>query len=579
MKSRLKVALGQYSDKGCKPQNQDFHGAILAEEPLLGTKGMAMALADGISSSDVSYIASETSVKGFFEDYYATPDSWSVKTSALRVLQANNSWLYAQTRNGPHRYNLDRGYVCTFSALVLKSTTAHLFHVGDARIYAVAENRLEQLTEDHRLWVSRDKSYLSRALGMRDRLEVDYLTRNIEVGDCFLLATDGVYEFMEEAFVAEVLDRHADDLDQAAWLIAEAALEKGSKDNLTVQVVRVDELPPQDVQELQQLAESLPFAPELRPRMSFEGFSILREIHNSSRSHAYLALDTETDRQVVLKTPSIDLRDDADYLERFLMEEWVARRVDNVHLLRACSQTRKRNYLYLVTEYIEGQTLAQWMLDNPSPDLETVRGIVEQIAVGLRALHRLEMLHQDLRPNNILIDKSGTVKIIDFGSVSIAGIHEDAGVAERQQILGTAQYTAPEYFLGDPASARSDQFSLGVIAYQMLSGQLPYGTEVAKLRGRSGLYRLAYRSIQEVNRSIPGWVDETIRRAVHLNPYKRYDELSEFTHDLRHPNPQYLRKGRPPLLERDPLAFWRGLSLLLFLLVLFLLFGRSGLDT
>ncbi|MCU7861349.1 MAG: protein phosphatase 2C domain-containing protein, partial [Candidatus Thiodiazotropha sp. (ex Lucinoma kastoroae)] len=161
MTTHLRITSGQYSDKGQKPLNQDFHGVMVPEEPLLSSKGIVVALADGISSSDVSQIASEASVKGFIEDYYSTTESWAVKTSAHRVLQATNSWLYAQTRNGPFRYEMNRGYVCAFTALILKSTTAHIFHIGDTRVYYLTGNRLEQLTEDHRLWVSRDKSYLS----------------------------------------------------------------------------------------------------------------------------------------------------------------------------------------------------------------------------------------------------------------------------------------------------------------------------------------------------------------------------------------------------------------------------------
>ena len=147
-------------------------------------------------------------------------------------------------------------------------------------------------------------------------------------------------------------------------------------------------------------------------------------MHASSRSHVYLAMDTESDTQVILKTPSIDLQGDPAYLERFLIEEWIARRINSPYVLKPCLQTRKRNYLYIVTEYIKGQTLTQWMIDHPKPDVESVRGIVEQIAKGLRAFHRLEMLHQDLRPANIMIDMTGTVKIIDFGSTRVAGLME-----------------------------------------------------------------------------------------------------------------------------------------------------------
>jgi len=567
----LNIAIGQYSDKGLKPVNQDFHGATIPKEPLLSSKGVGVALADGISSSDVSQLASQTAIKGFFEDYYSTPESWSVKTSVQRVLLATNSWLYAQTRNGPYRYDINRGYVCTFSALVFKSTTAHLFNAGDARIYRISDRHLEQLTEDHRLWVSREKSYLSRALGMRERLEIDYQTCSAAVGDVFVLATDGVYEFVSEEFVVDTVRCYREDLDLAARTIVEKALQQGSNDNLTIQIARIEDLPEPSVHELHQQVSALPFPPPLRPRMEFDGYEILRDLHNSSRSHVYLAVDRETNQQVVLKVPSVDLRDDPAYIERFLMEEWVARRVDNAHLLRPCEQTRKRNFLYIVTEYIEGQTLLQWMHDNPRPELETVRDILEQVARGLQALHRQEMLHQDLRPNNIMIDKHGTVKLIDFGAVRVAGVAEITFVRPQENILGTAQYTAPEYYLGAVGTTRSDQFSLGVIAYQMLCGRLPYGAQVARTTTPAQQRKLAYQSARNEKSEIPAWVDDALERAVHPDPAKRYDEISEFLYDLRHPNEAFLRKERAPLMERNPVGFWRGVSFALALAVIYLL--------
>ena len=107
MSRRLALSIGQHSDKGRKDTNQDFHGALIPQEPLLTLKGIAIALADGISTSDVSAIASESAVKSFLTDYYCTPDTWSVKTSAQRVVAAVNSWLHAQNGQSQYRYEKD----------------------------------------------------------------------------------------------------------------------------------------------------------------------------------------------------------------------------------------------------------------------------------------------------------------------------------------------------------------------------------------------------------------------------------------------------------------------------------------
>ncbi len=574
MPQALKISIGQFSDKGRKQTNQDFHGALVPNEPLLSMKGVAVALADGISSSDVSSVASKSAVKSFLTDYYCTSEAWSVKTSAQRVLAATNSWLHAQTR-ATADYDSDKGYVCTLSAMIIKSRLAYIFHIGDSRVYRVAGNSLEQLTDDHRVRISSAQHYLGRALGVKAQIEIDHVSLPLEEGDTFLLATDGVYEHVRPRFVSSAIATHVHDLDEAARTIVREAYNNGSPDNLTAQIVRVEGLPLGEAPELFEQASELLAPSLLEPRVVFEGYRIVREIHGSSRSHIYLAVDVNSNETVALKTPSIDMRDDLAYLKRFMLEEWVARRINSSHVLKPCLHSRRRSYLYVATEFIEGQTLKQWMIDNPRPSLEIVRTIVEQIASGLTAFHHLEMLHQDVRPDNIMIDKTGTVKIIDFGSTKVAGVSEAEPMAG-SEILGTEQYAAPEYFLGASGSARSDQFSLGVIAYQMLTGELPYGTAVSRARTTAQQRKLRYRSVLRDDREIPVWVDGALRKAVHPDPGKRYEALSEFTFDLRHPNQAYLTPQ--PLLERNPLLFWQALCALLacVIFVLLLLLHRAS---
>jgi serine/threonine protein phosphatase PrpC len=575
MSRELRISIGQHSEKGRKESNQDFHGALIPAQPMLGLKGIALALADGISSSSVSRVASESAVKSFLTDYYCTPESWSVKSSAQRVIDATNSWLHSQTRQSQFAYDKDKGYVCTLNVLILKSTTAHVFHIGNTRLYRLVGSALEQLTDDHRVVLSSQQIYLGRALGIGPQVEIDYRMLPIEEGDVFVQATDGVCEHVDDRLVAGAINDNVDDLDQAAKAIVAEALRNGSPDNLTVQIVKIEELPDGEAAENLGLAADLPLPPLLEPRMTFDGYRIVRQIHASNRSHLYLAVDVESGEAVALKIPSIDLRAEPANLKPFMMEEWVARRIDSAHVLRPRALSRKRNYLYVVTEFVDGQTLRQWLIDHPRPDLETVRGIVEQIAQGLLAFHRKEMLHQDLRPENVMIDRTGTAKIVDFGAVRVAGVAEAEPLADRECILGTLQYTAPEYFLGEAGTLTSDLFSLGVIAYEMLTGRLPYGAEMAKARTRARQRKVRYVPAIDGDSEIPAWVDGALRKAVHPDPDKRYGELSEFLFDLRHPNEAFLG-ARPPLIERNPLLFWKGLSFVLGCTVLLLLFAHYG---
>ena len=263
MPSQLAISIGQYSDKGRKDTNQDFHGALIPEEPLLSLKGIAIVLADGISTSDVSGIASKSAVKSFLTDYYCTSDSWSVKTSAQRVIAATNSWLHAQTRQSQYLYDKDRGYVCTLSAMVIKSTTAHIFHIGDARIYRVAGHTLEQLTEDHRVIVSSQQSYLGRALGINPQIEIDYRPSRSKK------ATSSCWRpTASMSMSAAALSPRRSRKTRATWTaprktIVEEAKRQGSPDNLTVQIVRIDDLPDSEGSEIVRQASELPCPPLL----------------------------------------------------------------------------------------------------------------------------------------------------------------------------------------------------------------------------------------------------------------------------------------------------------------------------
>jgi len=418
----LAISIGQHSDRGRKEINQDFHGALIPDGAALAMKGVAIAIADGISSSPVSGIAAEAAIRSFLTDYYCTSDAWTVKTSARRVITATNAWLHAETRRHADVGDADRGHVCSFSAMVLKGRQAHIFHVGDCRIGRLLGKSLEPLTEEHRLVVSSRHSYLARALGARPDVEIDYRVADLHVGDVFVLSSDGVHEHVTGEDIAATLAAHPDDLDAVARDLVGAALAAGSGDNLTVQIIRIDDLPDSDADDWLADAALEPAAPP-EPGALLDGYRIIRALHASHRSHVFLATDPDTGEPVAIKTAATEMRGDALALRRLMMEEWIARRLKSPHVMKAAPR-RRRSSVYVAAEYVDGQTLAQWMVDHPEPDLATIRDIATQIAVGLRAFHRAEMVHQDLRPQNIMIDRLGAVKLIDFGATRVAGVAE-----------------------------------------------------------------------------------------------------------------------------------------------------------
>lgn len=494
-----------------------------------------------------------------------------IQPPAGRITKFNpalNSWLYGKSTD-----DHAKAYVATFSALIIKSTTAHMLHVGDSRIYRLRDGNIEQITTDHRIWITQEKNYLSRAIGVELHLDLDYKTVDLEVDDVFVMTTDGIHDYVSDKQIKDVVSQSAH-LNVLADQLVSFALAQGSHDNVTCQIIHIEELPTQEANEVIKDLVRLPFTPDLSPGMIIDGYKVIEDFHSSSTSQLYLVEDTDTHKIMLMKTPSVNFDDDPSYIDRFHMEEWAGKRVYHPNVMVTYEQKRKRSCQYFLIEYIEGITLAQWIKDNPNPDIKQVTDIIDQIIQGLRGLHRLEMLHRDLKPDNIMIKEDGTVKLIDLGAVKVAGIQEISSPVERLELLGTKNYTAPEYLMGIAGSNKSDLFSLGVIAYEMLTGKLPYGDQSEKNIDWRSISKIQYTSSLMHNPMIPLWLDGAVEKAVRIDHRLRYDSFSEFYHDLIHPNESFMKKNLP-LTEKDPIIFWRSLSAALFIgnvTLLYLLF-------
>ena len=260
-------------------------------------------------SSDVSQEASETAVKASRQTITA-PDAFraSLRRTGHLCCQDGRD----QTRKSPYRDSSDRGYACTFSAVVMKGNIAHLFHIGDTRIYRIRDQAAEQLTHDHTLWVSRHEQYLSRVLGVEPIIEIDYRATDLRPGDTFILSSDGIHDHVETTAIIQALEDPALPLEQVARRITRIALDNGSDDNLTIQIIHIDELPESGSEAHRSPAGNLPPPPIPSPGDQLDGYTILRELHASSRSHVFLARAPGSGEAVVLKIPSLDLR--AGYL-------------------------------------------------------------------------------------------------------------------------------------------------------------------------------------------------------------------------------------------------------------------------
>ena len=585
--AKLQVFLGGYSSAGIKATNEDAFASLVPKDAELTAKGVVAVIADGVSSASKAADAAQLSVTQFINDYYATPQTWSTQKSASKVLSSLNQWLYAQT-DAVSGYTLQ--WLTTFSALIVKSSTAYIFHVGDTRISQYRQDELEVLTKDHQQKQGPSHSVLTRALGADHRLQVDVQQVAVQAGDIFLLSCDGVHEYLSAQQIKKHLSQLTQSpstqaLEQMAKLLTELAIENGSKDNVSCLLVYIGGTPNRALVEIERELLNKAIPPALAVGNSIDDYEICKVIHASIRSHLYLAKHPDESEPCVLKVPSQNLADDSSYLQGFIREAWLGERLNNSHVMKIKRGSDNSRFLYHVCEYIDGQTLGQWMFDNPKPNLAQVRDIIEQIIIALRSFQRLEVIHRDLKPDNIMIDAYGKVFLIDYGTALIASLAENNDVVSETVPQGTLNYIAPETLLTLHADHQSDLFSLGVITYEMLCGELPYKPmQRADMSSQSyannneqdrveKYSQWQYRSIRQFRSDLPFWLDMVLSKATQADPMFRLQAFSELKADLRKPTASALEDYKSqPILQRNPVLFWQGVAVFFFILWLSAIF-------
>ncbi len=568
LQSTLHIRFAQKSEAGRKPENQDTVGARIPEGNLLTTKGIAIAIADGVSSSNAAREASQTAIAGFLSDYYATPDTWRTQQSAMRVIQSLNASLWGRSQNSIY----GEGYLTTFSSLILKGDSGFIFHVGDTRVYRLRDNTLELLTRDHTQRIDKHTTHLSRAMGADPYLEVDMHSLELQRDDIFILTSDGIHEAIPTAEFKALILNHRDNLDELVNQALPLALQHNSNDNLSIQALRIENLGTAAQDDAVQVLSRLPFPPVLSPGQSIDGLCIKKILHESTRSQVYLVEDGQHNL-LVMKTPSELYQDDKAYIERFVMEAWIGARIHSPAVVRVIPAAESRSCLYYLTEYIPGPTLTQLLKERGVLSILDAVELTEGLIRGIRAFHRKETLHQDIKPDNIVISSKGPM-IVDFGSCWVAGVQEAGAPFTRDNILGTLDYSAPEYRYGASASAASDQFSLAVLLYEMLTGKLPYGSAYSKAMDAKSFHKLKYISAMKHNPLVPYWLDKALEKALSINPAHRYEALSEWLQDLKRPNPNWLSQRAQPLIETHPDTLWKILALSGWIVAVILFLSR-----
>jgi serine/threonine protein phosphatase PrpC len=564
--SGVKVSAGFASDTGPRKQNEDFAGVVFGMELPEPRRDIVAAIADGIGGAKGGRVAAETAVRGFLDGFCDLPETMEVRRAAARVINALNGWLHAQSR----RNQSLAGMGCTFTALVLRGRVAHVLHVGDTRAYRLRGDRLACLTTDHVRDDGSGRSHtLVRALGVEPEVRLDYATQPLARHDRFLLCSDGVHGFLTAESMTDILLERSASEDSARALVA-AALDAGSTDNCTALVLDVVDLPTAESADIGAAVMQLPLMPVPIDGQTIDGFVLKVLVSDGRYTRLFGAEDEIEGGEVVLKFPKPQVAAVATYRAAFVREAWVGARVHSPWIGRTIElPPGRQTCLYTVMPLYPGELLETRIARRPALGLEEGRNIAIKLARGIAALHRAGIIHRDIKPDNVILETNGSLKLIDLGVVRVPGLED----FPPEDIPGTAAYMAPEMFAGEAGNEATDIYALGVTMFRAFSGEFPYGNADATGPPR----RNRPQALSDLRPDLPAWLQAALGRAIAVDPAERFQDAMEFAVEMEAgPARAPVPPRRPPTLyERSPLRFWQGLAALLALaLILSLLLRR-----
>jgi len=561
----IRASVGFASNIGPRKNNDDFAGALSGAELPRPRQEVIAAIADGIGGAKGGRIAAETAVRGFLDGFCDLPEMMEVQRAGARIVSALNGWINTIGRHDP---NL-AGMGCTLTALVLRGRIAHVLHVGDTRAYRLSRDRLTCLTVDHVRQHGAGRSHtLNRALGVETEVRLDYATQPVAPHDRFLLCSDGVHGFLTDQRITDILRERSAPEDTAEALVA-AALQSGSTDNCTALVLDVVALPTAHSADISAAILALPVIPVPLRGETVDGF-VLKALISEGRYTRLFAAEDEIDGgSVALKFPKPEMASIEAYRAAFVREAWVGARVHHPSIGRVIElPPGRQTCLYTVMPLYQGELLERRLSRPPALGLEEGRNIAVTLARAVAALHHAGIIHRDIKPDNVILEGGGSLKLIDLGVVRVPGLEE----FPPENIPGTTAYMAPEMFAGEAGNEDTDIYALGVTMFRAFTGEFPYGN----LDATSPPRRNRSKDFCALRPDLPAWLAASLARAIALDPAKRFHDITEFAFEMEAGPPRAPTEIPRPrtLYERAPLQVWQGLAALLALALLAALLTR-----
>jgi protein phosphatase len=348
--------------------------------------------------------------------------------------------------------------------------------------------------------------------------------------------------------------------------LTKTAIEKGSQDNSTAVVVKITQLGEDTLSELLAGGKHLSVPNKLNVGETIDDFEVIEILHESRASLLYKVRHTVSRQLFVLKTLQPLLATDVDSCNGLLNEEWLAKRVVSQYVPQVFPvSVEKRSKLYYVMSWHEGATLRQRLDSGHHFTVAGTAKIGVDVMRGLGALHRLNIVHRDIKPDNVHVALDQRLRILDLG----VALNSNVGKTEITQNPGTPSFMAPELFDGEPATNQSDIYAAGVTLYHLLTRKYPYGEIEPFQRPKFGqpVPPTRYRP------DIPYWLENIILKAITRDVKLRFETAEEMLLALEHGELKpILAPARTPLIARARLVKWQWIAIFSFVLNILLIY-------
>lgn len=473
--------------------------------------GNLIILSDGVSSFNGARIASEIFTREFVDSYYRDPLNNNIKLTAMRIIKSINEWLYkvgvCDTENGPMG--------AAFCLVIFDDNLANIFSAGDVLSLVLRDGKIIFSSRIDREF-SKNGELLSNGVGLKESIVINYEHIKIIENDIILLCSDGIHDFVPKSKLEKIIS--SEKPDKAISMIHELAIENGSKDDVTSILIDLKKCHYNRPVKIYDVIHNIDLEKNTRIKDGvIDGeYIIERKIYESESCSVFLCHKKSNYNELLaLKIPSKRIIENSEMLSLFMLEGWASSVIRSKYVVDIINYPYlKQNGIYHVMPYYKGYTLTSLIINEL--DLETWVNVATQLCKAVYDINRKNIIHRDIKPDNIIISGDGDLKILDLGSIFVPGV---VGISARRNV-GTTPYMAPELFNGSDGDSRSDVYAIAVTLFQCYcKGEYPYGNNV-------NYAFLRYR------KDTPIWIIEIINKGIAYNPENRYCDSMEMLYDI-----------------------------------------------